>query len=40
MKNENPKRLLQFIFAVTIAIFIVYVAISLVMLNAALNAIQ
>ena len=34
MKNENPKRLLQFIFAVIIAIFIIYVAISIAVLNA------
>lgn len=34
MKNENPKRLLQFIFAVIIAIFIIYVAISIAILNA------
>jgi len=34
MKDKDLKTLLQFIFAVTIAIFIVYVAISITVLNA------
>ena len=34
MKDKDLKALLQFIFAVIIVIFIIYVAISVVMLNA------
>ena len=34
MKNEDPERLLQFAFAVIIAIFVIYVAISIAVLNA------